>query len=134
MISFMCYAIAVVNTVVSFGLLLLHTHLYREWDWNPPFQAPKSITLIFFLSNVFLLIVPLMPPTSGSKSYVYLPYWSHVLGTGIVMIIGSTYWCIQYKWMPGRTEYKLENEIVEEEDNDTLRHLARRSVHGDDFS
>ena len=67
------YASTVVNTMVSFGLLLLYMPSYRIWDWNPPFRAPKSIIFIYFLSNFFLVVVPLFPP--ASRTYEKLPYW-----------------------------------------------------------
>lgn len=69
------YSLAIINAFVSFGLLLLYTSPYHEWSWNPPFQAPKFIIILFFLSNVFLVVVPLIPPIPGSRTYDHLPYW-----------------------------------------------------------
>ena len=67
------YATTVVNTLISFGLLLLYMPSYRIWDWNPPFRAPKIIISAYFLSNLFLVVVPFFPPTS--RTYERLPYW-----------------------------------------------------------
>jgi hypothetical protein len=69
------YCLSIINTLVSGGLLLLYTPAYRVWDWNPPFRAPKTVICLFFLSNVFLVVVPLVPPASGSRVYEHLPYW-----------------------------------------------------------
>lgn len=69
------YALSLVNTLVSFGLLLLYMPWYRSWKWDPPFQAPKVVIVLFFLSNFFLVTVPFFPPASGSKTYDRLPYW-----------------------------------------------------------
>lgn len=69
------YSLTLVNAAVSFGLLLLYTRYYRTWDWNPPFRAPKAIVILFFLSNLFLVVVPFFPPISGSGTYRKLPYW-----------------------------------------------------------
>jgi hypothetical protein len=63
------------NTLLSVGLLLLYTPAYRSWGWNPPFHAPKFIIVLFTLSNVFLIIVPLVPPVPGTRLYEQLPYW-----------------------------------------------------------
>ena len=69
------YSLSLVNAAVSFGLLLLYTRCYRTWDWDPPFRAPKAIVILFFLSNLFLVVVPFFPPISGSRTYRKLPYW-----------------------------------------------------------
>ncbi|KAG5641925.1 hypothetical protein DXG03_003971 [Asterophora parasitica] len=102
------YSISLVNTLVSFGLLLLYTPLYRQRNWSPPFRAPKSIIAIFFLSNVFLVIVPFIPPTPGSRTYTRLPYWAHVFGAGLVSLVGVAYWYVRYM-IPERNG-KLERE------------------------
>lgn len=33
------------------------------------------LAIFFFLSNVFLLIVPLIPPSAGYEVYEHLPYY-----------------------------------------------------------
>ncbi|KAF5383238.1 hypothetical protein D9615_004869 [Tricholomella constricta] len=91
MISLSSYSLAIINTLVSLGLLLLYTRPYREWDWNPPFHAPKFVIVLFCLSNVFLVIVPLIPPTRGSRVYEHLPYWLHVFVAYLVSLIGMAY-------------------------------------------
>ena len=70
---------------VSGGLLFIHTperllpkqlkSLRASYDWLPPFRAWTPVVLFFFLSNVFLVAVPLMPPARGYKVYDHLPYW-----------------------------------------------------------
>ena len=67
------YAMTVVNALISFGLLLLYLPPYRIWDWNPPFRAPKTVISVYFLSNLFLVVVPFFPP--ASRTYEKLPYW-----------------------------------------------------------
>jgi hypothetical protein len=75
------YSSALINTLVSFGLLLIYTPLFRskrDWAaaWNPPFKAPKLVIVSFFLSNVFLIVVPLVPPPKEArKGYERLAYW-----------------------------------------------------------
>ena len=69
------YSLSLVNVAVSFGLLLLYTRCYLTWNWDPPFRAPKAIVILFFLSNLFLVLVPFFPPISGSRTYRKLPYW-----------------------------------------------------------
>ncbi|KAJ3512404.1 hypothetical protein NLJ89_g3539 [Agrocybe chaxingu] len=94
MISLSSYSLTLINAIVSFGLLLLYSPSYRVWEWSPPFRAPKLIILIFFLSNMFLLIVPFFPPLPGSRSYDNLPYWSHSVGGFAVSVFGVAYWAM----------------------------------------
>lgn len=83
--------------MVSLGVMLLYTPAYRHWDWSPPFRAPKAIVVAFFLSNVFLAIVPLVPPAPGRQVYHALPYWVSLFppeGLGQVSDAYSlTFWC-----------------------------------------
>lgn len=126
MIGLSIYSIAIINTLVSLGLLLLYTTLYREWDWHPPFQAPRFIVVVFFLSNVALVIIPFFPPTSGSRVYTLLPYWVHLFGAYLILLGGITYWYVRYIWMPERNGYKLEREQVFQDDG--ISHYVFRRV------
>ncbi|KAI0070928.1 hypothetical protein K474DRAFT_1669541 [Panus rudis PR-1116 ss-1] len=58
----------------SGGLMLLKS-FGGKYHWYPPFRAWKSITIFFFLLNVFLVFVPLVPPAKDFKPYENLPYW-----------------------------------------------------------
>lgn len=69
------YPLAIINALISGGLLLLYTPVLRHWNWAPPFRATIPVVLFFFLSNVFLVIAPLVPPPPGSSVYKSLPYW-----------------------------------------------------------
>ncbi|KAF8881205.1 APC amino acid permease [Infundibulicybe gibba] len=96
------YSLALINSLVSFGLLLLYTPLYRIRNWNPPFQSPKIIIVLFFLSNIFLVSVPLIPPALGSRVYDHLPYWLHVFVALSVSLTGVGYWYVRCVWLPRR--------------------------------
>ena len=122
------YSLALINTLVSAGLLILYTKAYQDWDWDPPFRAPKLIIWLFFLSNVFLVVIPLIPPVSGSRAYEYLPYWVrgiispndqfrcqfqlHVFVAYLVSLTGVVYWYTWCIWLPKRKGYKLQRDWV----------------------
>ena len=78
------YSSSLVNTLISFGLLLLYMPSYRIWNWDPPFRAPKVIISIYFLSNLFLVVAPFFPPASGTRPYQRLPYWVSYIFTRVV--------------------------------------------------
>ncbi|KAJ6612557.1 APC amino acid permease [Mycena sp. CBHHK59/15] len=110
------YSLALINTLVSFGLLLLYTPAYRAFNWKPPFRAPKAVIALFFLSNVFLVAVPLVPPAPGSRVYDHLPYWLHAVVALSVSLIGVAYWYVWSVWLPRRRGYALERVWVLQDD------------------
>ncbi|KAH7924907.1 amino acid transporter [Leucogyrophana mollusca] len=110
------YPLTMANTLISSGLLLLYTPAYKSYDWNPPFRAFKPAVVFFLLSNVFLAVVPLIPPQAGSTVYAHLPYWSHVAIAISVGFVGAGYWYVTFRWAPQRHGYKLERETVLQDD------------------
>ncbi|KAF8523436.1 APC amino acid permease [Hysterangium stoloniferum] len=108
LISLSSYSLTIINTLVSGGLLLLYTPSYRSWKWNPPFKAFKPVIVLFFVSNLFLILAPLVPPVPESKTYDKLPYWSHSVGGFAVSIFGIAYWYVWSVWHPRRMGYRLE--------------------------
>jgi len=126
LISLSSYSLSLINVAVSFGLLLLYTRCYHVWDWDPPFRAPKAIVILFFLSNLFLVMVPFFPPVSTSKTYRDLPYWSHSVGGFVVSLFGALYWYVWGVWLPKSKGYKLEREWVLQ--NDGISRYAFRKV------
>jgi len=69
------YPLTMFNILISGGLLLLYTPAYKSYEWCPPFRAWTSVVILFLLSNIFLAIVPLIPPSPGFDVYEHLPYW-----------------------------------------------------------
>ena len=128
------YALSLVNTLVSFGLLLLYTRWYRSWEWDPPYHAPKPIIILFFLSNLFLVTVPFFPPSPGAKTYDRLPYWvsaafrrhtlksitqftqAHSAGGLCLSLLGVCYWYVWSVWLPQKKAYRLERRWVLQDD------------------
>lgn len=116
LISFGSYCISLVNTLVAFGVVLLHASTSGLWHWNPPFRAPNSVVFIYLLSNIFLITVPFVPPKDGKNVYENLPYWSHSVTAFAVSLIGYAYWYWFVVWHPQRNKYLLEREWVIQDD------------------
>ncbi|KAH9477579.1 hypothetical protein JR316_0009801 [Psilocybe cubensis] len=102
--------------LVSFGLLLLYSKPYFAWGWNPPFQAPKLLVILFFVSNLFLVTIPFFPPMPDSKTYTQLPYWSHSAGGLALSLLGFSYWYVWGIWLPKRKGYRLERKWALQDD------------------
>ncbi|KAF8834677.1 amino acid transporter [Paxillus ammoniavirescens] len=118
-VNYSSYPLALFNLLISGGLLLLYTHPFESYNWNPPFRAHKYAVVFFFLSNVFLAVVPMIPPSSGFELYEHLPYYSHVVVALFVGLSGVVYWFIVFKWIPGRNGYKLKQVTVTQDDGVT---------------
>ncbi|KAK7046438.1 high affinity methionine permease [Favolaschia claudopus] len=117
LLSISSYSLTLINTFVSFGLLLLHTKAYRTWGWNPPFRAPRAVVVLVFVSNVFLALTPLVPPGPGQRPpYEGIPYYTHVVVTIAASQLGVLYWWIWSIWLPRRNGYTLKREWEVQED------------------
>ncbi|KAH9941207.1 amino acid transporter [Epithele typhae] len=145
MLSLSSYPLALINTFVSGGLLFIHLPeawvakrlqaLRASYDWHPPFRAWTPVVLFFFLSNVFLVAVPLVPPSKGYKAYAHLPYWAHVCVAWLVSLCGVAYWYVWCVWLPRRGGYALVRDWVRDEDGSTrrvVRKVLRTSAGADD--
>ncbi|KAI9065624.1 amino acid transporter [Trametes sanguinea] len=135
MLNLSSYPLALINMFVSGGLLCIHLpddwlqknlrELRASYDWRPPFKAWTGVVLFFFLSNIFLVAVPLMPPSRGYRVYEHLPYWLHVLVAWSISLGGIAYWFVWCVWLPRRGGYTLVREWVRDDDG-TTRRVVRR--------
>ncbi|KIY53737.1 hypothetical protein FISHEDRAFT_54980 [Fistulina hepatica ATCC 64428] len=128
-ISLSSYSCAIINTLVSVGLLLLYLSSWMSAgrEWKPPYHAPKLVVLLFFLSSIFLVVVPWIPPTNGTEVYEHLPYFLHALVALSVSLLGATYWYVRCVWLPRRGGYTLQREWVHQDDG-TARQQFRRVI------
>jgi len=112
--SVISYPLAVVNAFVAFALIWLYTHR-KEWNWSPPFKATLPVVVFFFLSNVYLVIAPFVPPPPGQNIYEHLPYYLHcVVGWGI-LAGGGVYWLLWAIVLPKIGRYELVRETAYDE-------------------
>ena len=71
------YPYTLIDTFISAGLLYIHLRpkVMSGLGWNPPFRAYTPAVWFFFASNVFLVVVPWIPPTPGYQVYEHIPYY-----------------------------------------------------------
>ncbi|KAL2151718.1 hypothetical protein VTH82DRAFT_6816 [Thermothelomyces myriococcoides] len=105
------YPLAIVNAAVAGGLVYLYLNR-KSWGWNPPISATLPVVVFFFLSNIYLIIAPFVPPEEGQNIYQSLPYWIHcVVGFGIIFA-GGIYWLLWAVVLPRIGRYELVRETV----------------------
>ncbi|GIZ38676.1 hypothetical protein CKM354_000208500 [Cercospora kikuchii] len=122
------YPLAIVNTFVALGLIWLYLHR-QAWDWNPPFKATLPVAIFFFLSNVYLVIAPFVPPTEGNSIYETLPYYLHCIVGWAIIGGGGLYWLIWAIILPKIGKYELvREEYTDEIDGWTRYHFIRKKL------
>ncbi|KIJ15326.1 hypothetical protein PAXINDRAFT_114984 [Paxillus involutus ATCC 200175] len=119
LVNYCSYPSTLFHLLISGGLLLLYSQPFESYGWNPPFRAYKHVVVFFFISNIFLVVVPMIPPSAGFEPYERLPYYSHIVFTFFIGLLGVVYWFIVFKWIPGRNGYKLKQVTVSQDDGVT---------------
>jgi hypothetical protein len=123
--SVISYPLAIVNAFVALGLVYLYFHR-EEYNFHPPVRATLPIAIFFFLSNIYLIVAPFVPPSEGQNVYEHLPYYLHcVVGWGI-MFAGAGYWVIWAVIMPKIGKYELVRETVIDEIDGWEGHVFKR--------
>lgn len=82
------------NLIIGIGLIYLHWNNIDNWNSIPtPWTSWYIFTAIFVISNLFLAIIPFVPP-NGTVSNDGYPYWVFPI-TGIsIMALGAIYWLL----------------------------------------
>ncbi|AET38178.1 Mup1p Ecym_2450 [Eremothecium cymbalariae DBVPG len=121
------YPMNIVNFTISSGLLWLYwQHRKGQVKWNPPIKAGVFAVTFFMLANLYLIVVPYIPPSGGKTVYKSLPYWIHCVVTWIVFGFGGLYWLVWAKLLPKWGNYKLVYSEVLGEDGFWRNNIVRR--------
>lgn len=118
------YPGAWINAFVAAGLIYLHYN--KSEQWTSPWHTYLPIAVLFLLSNVFLALVPFIPPEGDWNADGYPYYVFPVVGVG-VLLLGGIYWVCWTKIWPAVGGYKVVAERIEDEEgNEVVRY---RKVH-----
>ncbi|KAK8879025.1 high-affinity methionine permease [Apiospora arundinis] len=118
------YPGAWINGFVAAGLIYLH--FKKSEQWTSPWHTYLPIAVLFLLSNVFLALVPFIPPEGDWNADGYPYYAFPVVGVG-VLLLGGLYWVCWTKIWPAVGGYKVVAERIEDEEgNEVLRY---RKIH-----
>ncbi|ROW17004.1 hypothetical protein VPNG_01413 [Cytospora leucostoma] len=119
------YPGAWINSFVAGGLVYLH--YTKSENWSSPWSTYLPVILLFLASNVFLAIVPFIPPNGSWDAAGYPYYIFPVVGVG-VLVLGGVYWTIWTKVLPAIGGYKIRLERTETADgSEVLRYVRVRS-------
>ncbi|KAF4571205.1 hypothetical protein EYR36_008534 [Pleurotus pulmonarius] len=122
-INVISYPLSVINAVISIGLLYLSIRPREDWPKVDPWTL---IAAAFFgAANIFLVVVPFIPPPPGAEPYIELPYWTHAVAGWAVFAVGGLYWVLWSVLLPKIGRYTLEREASVGKDG-LLRHTFVR--------
>ncbi|CAI4215534.1 unnamed protein product [Parascedosporium putredinis] len=107
------YPGAIINIFVPLGLLWLHYK--KSENWTSPWHTYLPIIILFILSNVFLTLVPFIPPNTDWNAEGYPYYVFPVVGWG-VLLLGVAYWVGWTKIWPKIGGYRIIAERTIDED------------------
>ncbi|KAF5553401.1 high-affinity methionine permease [Fusarium napiforme] len=93
-----------INGFVTAGLIYLHYK--KSENWTSPWHTYLPISIIYLLANVFLALVPFIPPDGDWNADGYPYYVFPVVGVG-VLILGGVYWSFWTKILPRIGGYKV---------------------------
>ncbi|ANB13907.1 Mup1p [Sugiyamaella lignohabitans] len=103
------YPITFISFSVTAGLIYLQFNRVKENWGNKPgsYHAPLYHSVAYLLTNLFLIIVPWIPPPYELKPGSF-PYYAVPLGGIIIMTAGPLYWL---HWRNSENAARLDAEI-----------------------
>lgn len=101
------YPGAWVNAFVAAGLIYLQYN--KNEAWTSPWHTYLPVTVLYLLVNVFLAIVPFIPPTGASSPDGYPFYVFPIVGVG-VLLLGAAYWVLWTQALPKVLNYRIVSE------------------------
>jgi amino acid transporter len=120
------YPGAWINGFVVGGLI------YLQWKkserWTSPWHTFLPISVVYLLANIFLALVPFIPPTGDWNAEGYPYYVFPVVGVG-VLILGGIYWACWTKIWPAIGGYKIVAERVVERDGAEVVRYRKIKTH-----
>ena len=116
------YPGAWINGFVAAGLIYLH--LKKSEGWSSPFRSWLPVIVLYLLANIFLAIVPFIPPDGDHNAEGYPYYVFPVVGVG-VLLAGAVYWYLYMKLWPHIGGYKIVSEryISEDDGREVIRYI-----------
>ncbi|RCK63915.1 High-affinity methionine permease [Candida viswanathii] len=113
-LNLVSYPLNVINSFLGAGLIWIYIRKRQgKIEWNPPIKASLPVAIFFFLSSLYLVVAPYIPPTAGQSVYESLPYWLHAVVAWGIFGLGGIYWAVWTQLLPRLGGYKLvEKEVL----------------------
>ncbi|CAG7916669.1 unnamed protein product [Penicillium olsonii] len=109
-ISLSSYPTVLLLTGVTAGLIKLR--LSKDEDSKSAFTVPWAVLGFYLAGNIFLLIMPFVPPPNG-KGSTSLPYWLTPVVALAILSLGVIYYVGRFVLLPWIFGYRLELQAVD---------------------
>ncbi|PWY89224.1 amino acid transporter [Aspergillus heteromorphus CBS 117.55] len=96
------YPTCLLLSAITVGLVKMR--LSRSDDWSSSYSAPWAAIAFYLAANVFLLVMPFVPPESSTSS---LPYWLVPVVALAILGLGVIYYALRFEIMPWLFNYRL---------------------------
>ncbi|KAJ5202003.1 uncharacterized protein N7498_006666 [Penicillium cinerascens] len=126
LLNLISYPLSIINVFVSGGLIYIYVSKDEKFpDWAPGIRATLPVVIFFFLSNVYLVIAPYIPPSADQSVYKVLPYYLHCVVALGVFGLGAIYYLFWAVVLPRMGGYVLVKESVVDKDGWSRSVLTR---------
>jgi len=132
-INLYTYPGAWINAFVTAGLVYLQYK--KSENWSSPWHTFLPVSLLYLAANIFLAVVPFIPP-EGAKDPGGYPYFVFpIVGVG-VLLAGAFYWLLWTRVWPKIGGYKIVTEryVNEVDGSETVRYRKVRIGDGKHLS
>lgn len=116
---------------VSGGLIYIYLNRSKFPTFSPVIRATLPVTIFFFLSQVYLVIAPYIPPDAGESVYETLPYYLHCVVALGVFAFGAIYYVFWAILIPRMYGYTLVKETVVSSDGwsrDVFSRVPKKAI------
>ena len=121
------YPGAWINGFVTAGLIYLH---YNKRElWESPWHTYLPVAVLYFAVNIFLALVPFIPPDGDWNADGYPYYVFPIVGVS-VLLLGGFYWVCWTKIWPKLGGYKIVSERYEDaQGNEHVKYVKLYTKH-----
>lgn len=102
------YSGSSMHTFVTAGLLYLQFN--KSENWSSPWHSSLPVSTVYLVTNIFITIVPFIPPAEVTHDEDYPYFVTPMVSTGLLSM-GVIYWAIRFKLMPRWGGYRMEAEL-----------------------
>ncbi|KAH7033704.1 amino acid permease-domain-containing protein [Microdochium trichocladiopsis] len=126
-VSLKSYPEAIFHVAMGVGLILVRQRRARSNTPPSSFRAWWAFVILYLLAQVYLLVMPWIPPTGGiyggTVSFLWCTYM--LVGMGVIAVCGLYYY-VWMKVLPRLGNYSIRSEVVEVDDNGANTHRILR--------
>ena len=126
-VSLKSYPDAIFHVALGAGLIFLRRRRDRSGTPRSDFRAWWAVIILYLLSQVYLLVMPWIPPAggvnAGTVSFFYATYM--IVGIAVIGLCGAYYY-VWMKVLPRWGNYVIRSQVIDVDDNGANTHRLLR--------